>query len=422
MTSLYTKPHLSFNKLILSDFYRLFPGILSELLGGFILSTLLVKYLSPESMGIYTLLWIAQTQISALSTGWLLNSIIRFLPENPYYLRYFINISLSTIILLGFMCLVIIPITLILLRDYFQFNYLFWTALLLCLSSLYQLFQGILRGLFNQVIYSTNAFFLISIKLILLVILFQFFNNRLKITFIILALSHLPLIIWQYYNLIKLSYYNNINNISITKRTLINKSFNYGIPLSLSYFIILFLQSGDRYILSALLSLKDIGIYSFWMSIGLQISRSLYGFIFMIINPRLFQIYHTKPSKTNSYVRFMSLIYIFILGPFLLLISFCLPYFYEYIKADIQYTSHSHLLLFSIGMGFFSGLAQLLGKRFEFEKDTLIFVFASLVGVIVMVFGIFFLVPSFGLNGAGVSSLMGFVIYFLIIFFTSIIK
>ena len=55
-------------KLLLHDATTLAPGLLSEVLGNFVIAVFLGKYLEAEGMAIYTLLWLSQVYLGSIST------------------------------------------------------------------------------------------------------------------------------------------------------------------------------------------------------------------------------------------------------------------------------------------------------------------------------------------------------------------
>jgi O-antigen/teichoic acid export membrane protein len=363
-------------------------------------------------MGLYTLFWLAQVYAASISVGWLQNAVVRFLPENHTYQTQFMRFSFISVLIVGALSGFITIALGIGWGEKFQWAHLVWTVAILCCASLFSVFQNMLRGLFEQTQFSTSAVMLVATKIVLLFVLLPRAQDRVMTALMAMALSHPPVLFWQWSKLQNLRPQDSQTITKGFEGSLLRRSIIYGMPLTLSLFIITILQTGDRYILATLVSLKDVGIYAFWMTIGLQLGRGLYGFIFITINPRLFQLYRSDSYRAKRYVHRLTGLYVIIAAPLLTVFGLLLPPTLSWLKINPQYNPESHLIFYGVGMAFCLGLAQLCGKHFEFSGKTMAFVFASVIGVLVMVAGVFTLTPLWGIKGAAMSSCAGFTVYF----------
>jgi O-antigen/teichoic acid export membrane protein len=141
----------------------------------------------------------------------------------------------------------------------------------------------------------------------------------------------------------------------------------------------------------------------------------MYGLIFTILNPRLFQVHSSDSDSARRYVLNLTKLYVLIFAPFLTTAGLLLPLVLESFKIKQQYNADSELIFFGMGMAFLLGLAQLTGKKFEFESKTNVFVSAAFSSVVTMVAAVCILTPLGGLHGAATGTLMGFSVYFLIV-------
>ncbi len=401
--------------LVARDIYKLAPGQLAQILCGFGFSILLGKYMQPEALGVYTLFFIAQSYIVSLSSGWLTSAAVRFLPEKPNLLNTLLHICVVQSLLLGILGIATVTLLTKYIPDLINAKYAYCTAFIVSLSMMFSVFQCLLRGMFEQKWFSWCAVLLATTKIVFLVTLLPKSEDPVLTALIVYGISHVPVLIFQIIKLMLMEKQptKNIQCIHIFKRAL-----KYGMPLTISLFLISFLQSGDRYILVEHLNIKDIGIYAFWAGIGVQLTHALYSFVSMALNPRLFQLYNSNQSHAISYVKRLSGVYLLIGGPILVMISLLVQYGMGWIGVKNEYINGSYLLNYGIVAAFLTGLTNMAGMIRHFQERTGIFVFASCISILVMASGVFVIVPLLGLPGAGIGTSIGFITYYAIVSFS----
>ena len=158
----------TFRHLVVSDAVRLAPGFLAQILGGFGITLILGIYLSPEAMGLYSLFWIAQAYLATFGSGWLQNAAIRYLPENVNRTGFFLKTSLLLTLLLALLSLLLAPLLVWLFSPVLSGENVLWTVVIFLGAALFSLFQGILRGAFQQHHFSISALLLALSKIGLL--------------------------------------------------------------------------------------------------------------------------------------------------------------------------------------------------------------------------------------------------------------
>lgn len=419
-----TSQHDSFFRVIARDAIRLFPGLMGQLLGGLGVTVILGKYLRLEDMGLYTLYWITLSYIVAVFTGWLNNAIVRFLPKDqltaPQFVKYVlvINFILLTCGLAICVCTVIWDI------KYLYWGHTFSAVILLWSSSLFNSLQCVFRGVFDQKNFSTSSIWCAFTQVIALVVFLNYYSSD-NVTSALAALSlgYLAGVLWQLYKLLILQARCSatIDEPRIFTQEppipLLHKSFKYGMPLSVSLLLITFLQTGDRYILASFFSLGEIGLYAFWMRIGLQLIRVMSSFVFMIINPRLFQKCDNDLAETKIQLAGLISLYLYLVLPLVFVIGGALPVFFSIVGIHHEYQNGAYLVYFALTMAFFLGLTQLTGKSLEFSEKTVPFIFGSLLGIIVMVIVSILLMPTLGIDAAATGTLAGYVAYYVVIAF-----
>jgi O-antigen/teichoic acid export membrane protein len=406
----------SLKNILAGDALKLAPGLLTQLLGGFGISILLGRYLAPEEMGIYTLFWLAQAYAVTLFTGWLQNASIRFLPENKACLSQFVKLSLKTVVITGVIGIVGALVFMPFWQGLIKSSYVFVSIAIFSFSSLFSIFQCQFRGLFVQKEFSISAVFLVTAKIALLIAVLPPSKDPVYAALMVMAVSYLPVLV--YHGMLLRRYLDDLGSEgqqTYHDSSLFRRSFSYGMPLTLSLFVISLLQTGDRYLLSSIVTLEQVGIYAFWMTIGLQLGQGLYRIIFMAVNPRLFQVYSKDRGRAAHYVHKLIGLYLLVAVPLFTVLGCVLPPALGWMKINPDYAPASHLIFFGLAMALLLGLAQLSGKQREFAAKTNVFVYAALTGVAIMAAGVYVMTPVAGLEGAASASLAGFVGYFAII-------
>lgn len=411
-TSAAARVQRPFQRVLVADAARLAPGIASELLRGFGVSLILGRYVPAAAMGVFTLFWLSQTYAAALATGWLQNAVIRFLPEDSSRLPRYLWLVWCTVAVTGLIAAALALALGTLWGDRFRWPYLAWTVGILCGNALYTLFQSTLRGVFDQRRYTTSAMLLAAVEVLLLLALLPRAGDPAGTALMVMAVSYLPVLAWQYWRLERLaSAAVPVTGPQESTHALLGRSVGYGLPLALSGLIVTLLQSGDRYLLAGLVSLRDVGIYTFWMSIGLQFGRGMYNLVFAVLNPRLFQLHATDPTGADAWARALGGTYVAVFLPLVTAIGLVIPGTLALLDIRSEYVASGHLVLFGLGTAFLFGLSQLCGKRREFEARTGVFVWAAGLGAAVMVTGVYLLVPIAGVEGAAVATLAGVATY-----------
>ncbi len=405
-------------KILLSDVFRLAPGQLAQVIGGVGVTIILGKYLSPEELIIYTLYFLTQNYIVNLSAGWLTNSAVRFLPERPELLRSLINITIvEAICLIGFGSIISLFASSF-FSQYINSAYTLLTVLLASEAFVFSVFQCSLRGMFDQKWFSWSSVIFVISKLSLLAIFLPNSADPILLVLILTVLSYMPVLLIQW--IILRNKYRDIRNITINYyKSFFQESIKYSLPLTISLLLINFLQTGDRYVLSAILERNDVGVYTFWSGIGIQLNMALYRFISMALNPRLFQLYFKAPDFAIKYVRDISNSYLLIGGPIIVVVGIIIQFGIKIFGIKLEYIGDSYLIYYGIVVAYFMGLTQLTGIIKHFEKMTGIFITASVVSIIVMISVTYICATIFELPGAGLGTLFAIFTYYFMVTYSS---
>jgi O-antigen/teichoic acid export membrane protein len=396
------------------DLIRILPGFLAQILSGFGVSLLIGRYISPEVNGQYTLILLAVGYAISLLTGWIQNAIVRFVPENKAWYKSYFNF----LFLLVVVSTLLVALFGIASRGYLDFELantdLVISVGLFALMASYQSFQSLLRGSFKTGVYGIALMLLAILKVALLVLLVQFFTDELRAMLFTMVLAYSITLFFQSWNIIKKRRdFGPVHSFQDGQiQHIIQKSFEYGFPLSISLFILSLLQSGERWVVAGLVSPAEFGVYTFWMALGLQFGRTLYRVMFIAMNPRLFELLQSSPQRALAYVKRIMMAYVVLLLPALAGIAVVLPSLLSWVGVKTVYLQSAGILVFPLAAAFFMGLAQLAGKPIEFSNRTTIITWASVIACAILFGLVYVLTPNYGLIGAGISSLAAFIGYF----------
>ena len=416
-----THPKREFRKRLTADIIRLSPAMLCQFAGQFGTKMIWGIYVPPEAFAILALFFVIQNHSRAFITGWIQNAAIRFLPDNTDLLPKFFRFSFVTIMVAGLVGLIA---SLLVYAWFFQKNenlkfvYFFLAVMLFVVSAFFNVIQTFLRGRFETKLFTKSFIISEGVKILLLIILLKNSEDHISMVLLALTISYIPGLSMQlgaFRKEIRLRSVITLKPDICMNDPLLIRSIKYGFPLSLSLFLLNLSLTGDRYLLVNLVSLKSLGIYVFWMGIGMQIVQGFNRVLFMALGPRLFQVNNTNTSLAQYYVQQCTSFYILLGFPLIILLGTFVKPVFDLIQINPGYAPGAHLIYYSMGSGFFLGLAQLSGKKREFAEKTWSFVNASLTAIAVMAVALILLTHHAGLTGAASAVLLGSVIYFTII-------
>jgi len=367
-------------------------------------------------MAMYVLFWVGQNYIVVLLCGWLNNAVIRYVPERPALLAYYIRLARRTVVLVACAGSLVALAVYSVVRDYEA--ELIWLVFVIAGSSAFGLGLNLLRAAFSHGTFSATAIATPCIQVILLLVLLPRSGSPVATALMSMALGYIPVVLWQALRLQKTGY-GIKSELPITSHGLFRRSVLYGFPLTLYQFGMAVLQTGDRYIIAPLVSAEELGIYAFWAGLGLQIGKGISSLIFPVINPRLNQTWGQDPQRAVFYVRRMVLIYLAAIGPLVVAIGFIVPPVLATIGIQPQYAAGSHLIWYGLVSMILLGLIQFVGKRREFLEDTKSYAVAALIGSLSMALCDLVLVPSYGVIGAGSGLVAGYIAAAIVMFWAA---
>jgi O-antigen/teichoic acid export membrane protein len=382
-------------------------GILLSKAIGFFLIPLYTHYLTPEDYGILELLELTSFFAGFFIAMGIHNAILRYFAyydqtRNKYEV-------ISTAILFVSFSGFFITIILVIFSNFFsqlvfdtvKYSYLFSIVFVnLYFGILLELCRTSLRAEGKSVLFTILAviytFFAVSLNILFIVVLRLGIKGILYSTFIVQLILLFYLAIY-FYPKTKLHF-------SFSKLKPILK---YGIPFIPTGIFLFILNWADRYFLKIYANLEIIGLYSLGYKIGMIVVM-LGGFPFSLFwNAYMFDVYK-KPDAKKIYSNVMT--YYFLVLSFIALGLSCLSKELITILADPAFLK-SYLIvpLISFAMVFMT-LDNILRVGILTSNKTHFLPYVEGFAAVVHIGLNFLLIPSFGMVGAGISTLLSYVI------------
>ena len=368
----------------------------------FLLVPLYTNMLSTEQFGIVDLLYTICSFLIPLFSFNISEAILRFSLDKEKNDNKIISIGIVSMIFMIISSLAVIPI-LNVFKDFSQFRYIFYIYMIT--FGISQVLLINLKGQEKLKLYSLGNFiYALSVSLlniIFLVVLKMDINGY----FLAYILSNIIIII---YGLVFGNIFKGIKEFDFDK-ILFKEMIKYSvvlIPTSFMWWIMNFL---DRVMVTKYISLSANGIYA--VSYKIPTILSVVSSIFT--QAWLFSAIKEKDSSdkeefTNKIFKLLSFGTIFI-GCFLLIILKLL--FKFYVAADF-YIAWKYVPFLMIGYVFLN-LSTFISTSYNVNKDSKGHLFSALVGAIINCLLNFILIPTIGVYGAAIATLISYISVFL---------
>lgn len=374
---------------ILYFFAKFFPSIVSVLA-----MFLFLKEMNSESYGKYTIIIITLGLVNILSSQWLRSSMIRYYYDTKKILDTIITIQLVIIL-----SLVIINVVLLKL---FNFNneIVIWSSIILINIIIFEF----LNNYFRTIIKPTIVLFgnlIRNIFFISILLIFVWKKNELNILDGLIAFAT-GLFISNCYQL----YFFRIKiKIDICKPYL-NKISIYGIPLTISFALGVFLQNIDKYMITYMIDIKSNGNYSLIYDF---VHNSLYmiiGSLGMASLPRIIKSSRNSFNK-NEFNNYVEILY---------LVSLPLTFSFISVSKDLaniinnsDYNTSEFIIILIILGTLFHGINSFVyGQAIQLMENTKIIYIPSIIAIVINIILNLLLLPQIGVLSAAISTLIAF--------------
>ncbi len=375
---------------IIYFFSKFFPSIIS-----IVTMFLFLKLMDSEDYGIYSIVIISIGLVNIITSQWLRSSMIRYFFNIPGILNTIITIQIGIITLLGILNI----ITLI----YFEvrMSMIIITTMLIVNIIVFEFLNNYYRTIIKPKIVLFGNLIRNFIFFIVLIIII-YYKNDISILDAIISFT-IGLIVSNFY----LLYFFNYKTFLVIDKYHLKKISIYGIPLTLSFALGVFLQNIDKYMITYLLDIKSNGNYSLIYDF---VHNSLYmiiGALGMASLPRIL-----KQSKslinTKEFEKYIEVLYI---------ISIPLTFSFISVSSELAliinsygYQTSSYIIILITIATFVHGTNTFVyGQAVQLMQNTKIIYVPSLIAIIVNIILNILLLPNFGISGAAVSILLAFI-------------
>lgn len=385
------------------------PEKISSILYGFAFLFIYTRMFSPTEYGDYSLINATIGIFGIFAYSWLNNSNLRFFSsyrndnklENFFSTSFFIligTILCSSILIYILSNLSILPRSIA--------NYIILTIGVLFSTAFFETMQTILRANRNAKAYS---FFSISSSVLYIVIsLFLIKMLGLGISAILLSIiltnSTLSILI-----ILKYDFRKYINLTYFSMETLSN-FLDYGMPMIATLLLSWILTLADRYFIEYFRNSQEVGIYSAVYQLANYPISLVSSLIFMASTPIIIDVWEksgeemTKVLVTNV-VRYYMIISVPILFGFISLSSDFMH------LLGSKYADGAAIVPLIAMSSFIIGLDIYVSKGLELKKRTKYLAYIMAIAAAGNIILNFILIPTYGFYGAGISTVISYILY-----------
>ena len=381
---------------------RLVPGLV-----GFLVLPFLGKILSLEDYGKFALSFSLITFLSTLGSSWLSSVIIRF---DSIYPRRILNKFLLKISFLSFL---FISLLWFLLNKIYHseleiyglyFSGLFW--FFTELSFIY--ISAWLRSSTQTFLYSL-LFSIRSLIYFLLLFIFSKSNNfNYQYPFFLFPLSSLITLLSMAKPLmVSLKFPALINTYNLSKKSKIFRELiQYGFPSAAINLITILLSLGDRFVIQYYLGESFVAKYSLVYDLSEKSILFINSMFLLATSAEAFKLFDKSTKKESS--KLMNVLtkqYLILVSPFIIIIFLAKDNILKNLLEPEYYDAIS-IVPFVILSAFFIGNYHRYSLIISFYKKTYIIFFTSLTAIFINIIFSIILIPSFGIDGAALSTLI----------------
>lgn len=390
------------NRVHLQEIVLYGVGVLGSKAIYFILVPIYSFFLSPKDLGFYDLVLASITIIVPLSTIQISDGCYRFLLDSiKFDKKTIISTSFSVVVFVQLATLIFFLIGHLL----FDLQKYFYVLIFQISFSFYIFLQQTIRGLKKTASYALLGLINFFLAPLLSLIFFQFYQNKINAVIFALILSQvtsmLIVLFPQRHFITKL-------NIGVD-RNLLNKLFNYSLPLvpnSISWWLI---DVGNRFLILLYLGQEMNGIYAV---------AARFAGIIAIFNSVLvlkWQDFVITKQDKNPNKKFSKTISLFFMAE-LIVILYILPLSDNLIHSITPSSYHfsSKILPILLLSALFSAITAFQGAIFLRKKHTTIILYSTLAGATVNILFSTMLISTYGLYAVSIGTLLGFVTTYII--------
>lgn len=393
------------------DSLKYMPAKFIEGIMGILIIVFYTRLFPPDEYGLFSLIVGFIGILTTVTIGWLNNALLRYYDENKNNKSFFTTVFF---VWFGVNLLVLIVYILVILfldasalypMDYFLYPFF-------VLGNTWILLSTLLRAARMSSIYSILLSTLQVLKFVLVIVLVKLFDIGV-LSIILSTIICEFIVVYIAAAKFKITKKISFSTKDISKK-LLRKFLNYGIPLIGVAVVTWVLSVSDRYVIAYFRGTGESGIYTIGYSLVSQPLNLIISSLMLSAFPIIIKTWNESGKKeTESFISRITNYYLIIMVPAITGI-FLLKEDIFNVLADKSYFS-GNVVLPWIALGFlFLGLTQYVNKILELRQKTFsLLVIIAIVSAINFILNLIF-VPFYGMVGASVTTMVSYVIYFII--------
>jgi O-antigen/teichoic acid export membrane protein len=368
----------------------------------FILVPIYTFYLSTTQYGYADLLTTLISLAIPLVSFCIYEAVLRFVLDNKNNHLIVLNTGLMAI----FFSSLILLLLGILISYVFQVKYIFIIIFLLVLQMVNIFLTQYIKGLQKNIIYSLNGIILSLLTLVFSLIFFKMDLDKLFSYFFSQLLAYLFSLI---YLILCSGLLKNINikyfNLTLLKRLII-----YSLPLIPNQLMWWVMNVSDRFFVTYFIGFSGNGIYA--VASKIPSMMNIVSSVFM----QAWQISAIEEKNSNEKNIFYSSVFNNLSSILLLIISLIICFLKIIVDNFLSegYTSVWRYVPFLLLSLLFSNYSMFFGMNYLANMKTTGIFKTSIYGAIVNLILNFLLIPTYGINGASIATMVSFFVVWVI--------
>lgn len=390
----------------LKDSFIYIPSKIIEGIMGIVGLIYYTRWFVPEEYGEFSLIATGIGLSTTFLMGWLSQSSLRYYGNNQKNEDF---VSTVIILILGINLAFIIFSIILMYYIPLVHKYYLYIVVLFIVSGMWAVLQSMLRAARKAYVYSVTVSFTQILKFGFTLTLVKWLNigvESLLISTIVFDFI-LVLISLRYLNIKK--YFK----FKISKRIL-KEIFTYGFPLVGVALISWILQSSDRIMLGWLKDTEQVGMYTIGYTIVGQPFKLILTSIMISAFPVLIKVWGNQGKREAEETLTGILRYFFMLIiPAIIGLTLLKETIFKQLVGPEYYEANKIIPWVALGL-LFMGLTQYTNKVWELTERTKMILKLTAVAGIVNVLLNFIFIPWLGYEGAAITTLIAYLLYFII--------
>jgi O-antigen/teichoic acid export membrane protein len=193
----------------------------------------------------------------------------------------------------------------------------------------------------------------------------------------------------------------------------------YGVPLALSAIPIVLFNSGDRYIIAAFMTSKDVAIYSVGYNLCNYAKELIVSPLNLALVPVVFKLWENKKTDELNGLLISTIRYFLMFAIPICFISILVSFDLIVVLASDKYKESAQVVPVVLAGVFLHGLDFPFSVGLHLVRKTGVFLYVMGTAALLNIGLNIFAVPKFGIMGAAYTTLVSYIFYISVFYFIS---